>query len=89
MPVDYRGTTGITAVLYPLSGKVPDASLASYELDGEHLFRTGHFAVTTPHGVDTFVLNPERLAGVKFDGERMRTRARIKLARSSTEIVVR
>jgi hypothetical protein len=87
MPVEYRGATGVTSVLYPFQGKAPDVSIEVLPLDGEQLFRTGGFAITTPHGRDVFYLNPERLPGVAIDAKEFKSRARVRLDKSGQEII--
>ena len=81
MPVEHRGATGVTVVLYPFHGEPPAVSVETLPLAGIPLFRGVAFAVTTPRGRDIIVLNPDRLPGVTFDGQPFTERCLVRLGR--------
>lgn len=69
MPVEHRGATGVTVLLYPFQGEeMPEVSIDTLPLEGAPLFRAGAFAVTTPRGRDVIVANPDRLPGIACAG---------------------
>ncbi len=88
MPVEYRGATGVTVLLAPILGEVPDITIETLDLDGAPLFRAGAFAVTTPRGRDLILLNPERLPGITFAGEPLTARAVVRLANGRGNVIV-
>lgn len=79
MPVDYRGATGVTVLLYPFRGEAPSISIETLPLDDAPLFRAGAFAINTPRGRDIIVLNPDRLPGVTFNGTAFTERCQVLL----------
>jgi len=79
MDVDYRGACGFATLLFPFTGKTPEASIAALPLDGANLYRAGAFRVATPRGKDVVVLNPEGMPGITFRGRQVRARAILEL----------
>ncbi len=74
MPVEHRGATGVSVVLYPFRGDPPALTVETLPLDNAPLFRALAVAVTTPRGRDVIVFNPERLKGVTFAGKAVKER---------------
>jgi hypothetical protein len=87
MPVEYRGATGVTVLLLPFQGDVPDAWIDTLPLDGAPLFQAAAYAVTTPRGRDVIFLNPDRLSGITFQGEPLTARIELRLA-DGTRVVM-
>ncbi len=81
MPVEYRGATGVTVLLYPFRGAQPEVTIETLPLDNDApLFRAGAFAVTTPRGSDLILLNPDRLPDLAFNGRPLMAQAEVRLA---------
>ena len=67
--IGYDGAIGFTTVLYPFAGEAPEVKVCPVALEGAHPYRAEAFAVTLPGRSDLFVLNPERLSGLRYDGQ--------------------
>ena len=80
MPDGHDGCLGFATLLLPFRGKPPEASVRPLKLKGAVPHRAEGFQVSLPQRKDVFVLNPERLRGISFRGEPIRSRAQIKLS---------
>lgn len=78
--VDRPGALGFITALVPFNGKMPDVSVEPLPLTGRQGYRVEAVRVTSPHGKDVFVLNPERLKGVTYRKQAVTQRAIISLA---------
>jgi len=88
MPVEHHGATGVTVLLYPYRGEPPAVAIETLACPGAPLFHAGAFAVVTPRGRDTIVLNPDRLSGLSVDGRPVSVAGVIRLAGGPGEIVI-
>ena len=89
MPIpEFTGTVGFTTLLYPFKGMMPKISIKPLKAKGTVLFRAEAFEVRTPAGKDTFVLNPERLEGVIWNGQEVSARCLVELGRGRGKVIV-
>jgi len=67
--IGYDGALGFTIVLFPYTGEPPEVTVRPVPLDGAHPYRAEAFEVSFPGRTDLFVLNPERLPGLQYEGQ--------------------
>jgi len=67
--IGYDGAIGFATVLYPFRGDAPKVSVHLIPLEGARPYRAEAFEVLLPGRADLFVLNPERLPGLRYEGE--------------------
>lgn len=67
--IGYDGAIGFTTVLFPFQGEAPEVMVRPVPLEGARPYRAEAFKVSLPGRTDLFVLNPERLPGLQYEGE--------------------
>jgi len=66
--IGYDGAIGFTTVLFPFISEAPAVAVRPLDLDGSLPYRAEAFEVSLPGRTDLFVLNPERLPGLQYEG---------------------
>ncbi len=88
MPVNHRGISGFTTVLYPFKGRMPAVSASPLPTSGSTPWKTDAIRVVSPAGTDVIVLNPERAAGFEWNGKPIASRAFVRLGTGRGELRV-
>ena len=89
MPINHRGISGFTTVLYPFQGRMPAVSVSPLPMEGASPWKTEAIRIVSPAGTDVVVLNPERVTGFAWHHQPMTARAYVRLGNRRGEQTIR
>lgn len=99
LPLNHVGSSGFTTVIYPFTGEMPQVSVRSLPTANGSPWKTEAIEVSSPHGRDRIILNPEQLScrrqirlggkGFAVQGSPVTARALVMLGNRRGECVVK
>ncbi|MBI2440519.1 MAG: hypothetical protein HYV35_04015 [Lentisphaerae bacterium] len=88
LPLNHLGISGFTTVLYPFTGRMPKIAIRPLSAANNPLWKTEAIEVSSPHGRDQIILNPECHKGFTVQGRPVNSLAVVRLGNRRGEVLV-